>query len=74
LTYPDHHDFTAKDILDIKSKAENKIIVTTEKDYVRLKDSLPEEQLFYLPIQSNFLSKRAQFDQTILNFVAAKSK
>jgi tetraacyldisaccharide 4'-kinase len=74
LTYPDHHDFTAKDILDIKSKAENKIIVTTEKDYVRLKDSLPEEQLFYLPIQSNFLSKKAQFDQTILNFVAAKSK
>ena len=74
LTYPDHHDFTTKDILDIKSKAANKIIVTTEKDYVRLKDSLPEEQLFYLPIQSNFLSKKEQFDQTILNFVATKSK
>jgi tetraacyldisaccharide-1-P 4'-kinase len=42
----DHHDFTATDIAAIKNKAGNNIIVTTEKDYVRLKGSLPVEQLF----------------------------
>ena len=39
--YPDHHDFSRKDILDIEKKfkgmpGERKIIVTTEKDAVRL--------------------------------------
>ena len=55
LTFPDHHHFTEIDILEIKNKANNKIIITTEKDYVRLKGSISKEQLFYLPIQSKFL-------------------
>ncbi|EIA10467.1 tetraacyldisaccharide 4'-kinase [Flavobacterium frigoris] len=69
LTFPDHHHFTEKDILDIKNKAINKIIVTTEKDYVRLKDSIPSEQLFYLPIKSKFLVADNAFKKTILNYV-----
>ncbi|MES2576309.1 MAG: tetraacyldisaccharide 4'-kinase, partial [Bacteroidota bacterium] len=56
LSFPDHHNFTDKDILEIKNLAQNNIIITTEKDYVRLKGSLPSEQLFYLPIQSSFVS------------------
>lgn len=69
LSYPDHHHFTDRDIIDIKNKSLNKIIITTEKDYVRLKGSVPSEQLFYLPIKSQFLGGADTFNKTILNYV-----
>jgi len=69
LTFPDHHHFEEKDLSEIKLQAQGKIIITTEKDYVRLKDQLPAEQLFYLPIKSEFLSGAANFDKTILDYV-----
>jgi tetraacyldisaccharide 4'-kinase len=69
LSFSDHHHFTENDILDIKNKSINKIIVTTEKDYVRLKGSIPGEQLFYLPIKSQFLGGDDTFKKTILNYV-----
>lgn len=71
LTFPDHHHFSEKDISDIINKAQNRIIITTEKDFVRLKGSLPEEQLFYLPIKSNFIKNKHDFDKSILSFVEA---
>lgn len=69
LSFPDHHNFTDKDILEIKNLAQNNIIITTEKDYVRLKGSLPSEQLFYLPIQSSFVSGSENFDKKIIDYV-----
>ncbi len=69
LTYPDHHHFSEKDILEIKEKAKGKIIITTEKDFVRLKGNLRKEQLFYLPIKSEFLQNQEVFDKTILSYV-----
>jgi tetraacyldisaccharide 4'-kinase len=69
LTFPDHHHFTEKELLEINDKAQNKIIITTEKDYVRLKGSIPSEQLFYLPIQSSFLSSSEKFDKAIIKNV-----
>jgi tetraacyldisaccharide 4'-kinase len=69
LTFADHHHFTEKDILDIKNKSINKIIVTTEKDYVRLKGSVLGEQLFYLPIKIQFLGGSETFNKTLLNYV-----
>ncbi|GGA80065.1 tetraacyldisaccharide 4'-kinase [Flavobacterium palustre] len=73
LTFPDHHHFSENDIQEIIIKAQESIIITTEKDYVRLKGSLPEEQLFYLPIQSSFLSGANQFDKTIKKYVGAST-
>lgn len=70
LTYPDHHHFSEKDIEEINSKSSGKIIITTEKDFVRLKGSLPSEQLFYLPIKSSFLSEGNLFDKIISNYIA----
>jgi tetraacyldisaccharide 4'-kinase len=74
LSFPDHHNFTDKDILEIKNLAQNNIIITTEKDYVRLKGSLPSEQLFYLPIQSSFISGSENFDKNILNYVGTSTR
>ncbi|RZK11964.1 MAG: tetraacyldisaccharide 4'-kinase [Flavobacterium sp.] len=69
LVFPDHHHFSEKDILEIKNKAQKKIIITTEKDYVRLKGQLPKEQLFYLPIKSSFVSNGDHFDDSIFTFL-----
>ena len=82
LSFPDHHSFTDKDILEIKNLAKNNIIITTEKDYVRLKGSLPSEQLFYLPIQSSFVSgpdseaseRGDNFDKTIIDYVGKSTR
>ena len=74
LSFPDHHNFNDKDILEIKKLAQNNSIITTEKDYVRLKGSLPSKQLFYLPIQSSFVSGSENFDKTILDYVGTSTR
>ena len=74
LEYPDHHHFTENDILEINNKSYNKLIITTEKDYVRLKGKLPSQQLFYLPIQSSFIAESENFDKTITNYVGTSTR
>lgn len=69
LTYPDHHDFSAKDIDDILAAAKDRVVVTTEKDYVRLKDKMPAQKLFYLPIKTSFITNGDDFNKTVLNYV-----
>lgn len=69
LTFPDHHHFSAADLESIQNKAENKKIITTEKDFVRLKDSALVKQLYYLPIKSTFINKSQNFDATILEYI-----
>ncbi|WP_452232495.1 tetraacyldisaccharide 4'-kinase [Lacinutrix sp. MEBiC02595] len=66
LEYKDHHDFTAEDIALFKSKS---LIVTTEKDYVRLLQfEALKNKVFYLPIEVR-LDKPEVFNTQILEFV-----
>ena len=65
LVYLDHHNFTANDIKEITSKSTNKIIVTTEKDYVRLKGENLND-LYYLPIKTSMLCGEEFFDDFVL--------
>ncbi len=74
LVFPDHHHFSESDILTIKNKAKDKIIITTEKDFVRLKTEILAEQLYYLPIKSKFVNQQAIFDKTILDYVGTSSR
>ncbi len=78
VSFPDHHNFSEKEIEEIKKIAQNKIIITTEKDYVRLQGRLAIEQLFYLPIQTVFLPNATlsgnDFDQKILNYVGTSTR
>jgi tetraacyldisaccharide 4'-kinase len=69
MEFADHHHFSESEITGIKNKANNKIIVTTEKDFVRLEAKILKQQLFYLPIKSQLVANREAFDQTILNYV-----
>ena len=68
------HHFLEKDILGIKEKAKNKIIITTEKDFVRLSEKLPNESLFYLPIKSSFVNSGENFDKKIINYVGTSTR
>ena len=68
LIYPDHHNFTKNDISQIKTKSADKIIVTTEKDYVRLKDE-NLNNLYYLPIKTSLISNKESFDDFVIKQV-----
>lgn len=69
MVFPDHHFFTTKDIQQIEDKAKNKIIITTEKDFVRLANRNLKAPIYYLPIKSDFLSNKELFDAEVVNFV-----
>ena len=80
IKFKDHYQYQAKDMLKIKDMFEsifskNKIMVTTEKDAMRIKDTplmnffvnLP---LFFLPSEVKFHKKdKDKFDKQILNYV-----
>ncbi|WP_439127917.1 tetraacyldisaccharide 4'-kinase [Polaribacter sp.] len=69
LKYKDHHNFTDIEIVDILNRfkeetATKKLILTTEKDYVRLSPYIKE--LSYLPIETKFLqNQHTDFDRLI---------
>ncbi|MCW3111698.1 MAG: lpxK [Segetibacter sp.] len=78
LSYSDHHIFTIDDLKEISTKydemqSEKKLIVTTEKDAVRLvkfSDALIRKHLYVLPIQHEFLEGRGtQFDNIVNTFI-----
>lgn len=69
MVFPDHHFFTEKDIQQIEEKAKNKIIITTEKDYVRLSNQNLKAPIYYLPIKSSFVTNNELFDSEVLNFL-----
>jgi len=56
--YPDHHDFTTSEIDDLKGK---EIILTTEKDFVRLQPKLEKFAIYYLPIKTIILKEQERF-------------
>ena len=51
LKFSDHHIFSDKDIEHIKSKSNGRMVLTTQKDYVRLSPKFNSDLLFYLPIE-----------------------
>jgi tetraacyldisaccharide 4'-kinase len=57
LTFDDHHEYTTDDILDIKEemkRVDADVIITTEKDFVRL-PYIAGVKVCYLPIGIEFL-------------------
>jgi len=85
LKFSDHHSFSDMDIATICEKfrnivSKNKILVTTEKDLIRLEnhkmfDRLQEFPFFYIPIKIEFHKNyKNHFDQKILNYVRKNSR
>ncbi|HVM89184.1 MAG TPA: tetraacyldisaccharide 4'-kinase [Puia sp.] len=78
LSYSDHHIFTIDDLKEItrkfnQIKARNKIILTTEKDAVRLvkfQHELDKLPFYVLPIEPEFLfGEQENFISTIKDFI-----
>ncbi|HMG82442.1 MAG TPA: tetraacyldisaccharide 4'-kinase [Ferruginibacter sp.] len=78
LRYADHHIFTIDDLEDIQEHfkritAANKIILTTEKDAVRLqkfKTELENFPIYVIAVQHSFLFNEGQeFDIVVTDFV-----
>jgi tetraacyldisaccharide 4'-kinase len=80
LNYPDHHYFSEREIEKIKTawnglKSQEKIIITTEKDAVRLREFTNIEDTFkgafyYIQIGVSFLrNEKLEFDNLIFEYV-----
>ena len=67
IKYPDHHNFSNSDINKILSIANKKIIITTEKDYVRISHLIQSPNLYYLKISLKFIfhDEKILFDKII---------
>jgi tetraacyldisaccharide 4'-kinase len=80
LPFPDHHQYSIKDLEDIEKfyhsfKGGNKMLVTTEKDLMRLRD--PEiwdiasrMNIYVLPVEVTFKEKEGEFNSLILKYVS----
>ena len=56
--FPDHHHFSNSEIKNFKEK---EIILTTEKDFVRLEPRLNKSAIYYLPIKTAILNEQEKF-------------
>jgi len=64
LAFADHHHFSLSEIAMLDKK---EIILTTEKDFMRLKDRIANAQVFYIPIHIAILNKEEGFKRRIKN-------
>lgn len=78
LQYADHHIFTIDDLKDIRKRFESieetkKIILTTEKDAVRLvkfRQAIEDLPLYVVPVRHQFLFNEAdKFNKLITEFI-----
>lgn len=79
LNYPDHAHYNLKRINKIidtfnSIKNSNKIILTTEKDAVKVRalpveDNIFKQKLFFLPIEVFFIDKEKDFNNQIIDYV-----
>lgn len=74
MMYPDHHNFSENEILSFNELSKDKILVTTEKDFMRLKGKVNAYNLYCLPIQSKFVSDKEKFDTLVVNWVKNHTK
>jgi tetraacyldisaccharide 4'-kinase len=80
MNYPDHHWYSLVDIMKVVDAFNNienpdKIIITTEKDAVRLHQSSVIEQLgklpiFYIPIHIK-MHEEAEFEELVMRFLSS---
>lgn len=73
LKFRDHHSFTMEDVKKISAEyqkmGENRLILTTEKDYTRLIGfEYFSEKLFYWPINVE-INNKEEFNEIILDYV-----
>lgn len=85
FNYPDHYNYTLNDIDKWQAEyqnisVDNKIIITTEKDAMRLlhpkfENKIDELPIYYLPIESDIQEKDKEwFDKKVIDYVRTSKK
>lgn len=83
ISYRDHHKFSEQDIKNILSvwdsiEHQDKIIITTEKDSVRLKDfsnfaNPLKKGFFYIPVRIKFIDNEESFIKIVTDYAGKNS-
>ena len=68
ISFKDHHDFSNSDIIKIN---QNDLIITTEKDYVKLFTKITSV-LYYLPIEF-VIDSEVDFSKQILDYIQTRN-
>ena len=68
ILFKDHHDFSNSDIIKIDR---NNLIITTEKDYVKLFTKITSS-LYYLPIEF-IIDNEVDFSKQILDYIQTRN-
>lgn len=71
LKYSDHHNFSTREIDQIRKEfedipSEKKLIVTTEKDFMRLKEKL---DIYYLEIEIDLFNESEKFNSLVNEYI-----
>lgn len=81
LVYADHHCYTTRDLTTILRKAKNRPLLTTEKDWVKLRPLLAKTKqenapcFYFWPIEIAFVpSQSGSFDKWLLGKIDRRSK
>jgi tetraacyldisaccharide 4'-kinase len=86
LAFPDHHQYSGKDMerisrtyLKLKEQHREILVLTTDKDAVRLQEKEPapelRDALYAVPIQVHFLNDdKDEFDRQIVNYVKSNKR
>ncbi len=79
LPFADHYEYGIKDLEDIERyyqsfEGGNKILVTTEKDLMRLKnpviwDMAQRMNIYILPVEVSFKDKEEEFNELVMKYV-----
>jgi tetraacyldisaccharide 4'-kinase len=85
IPYPDHHEYTLVEVTHLIDKfnridSKNKIIITTEKDAMRLDkpgliELLEKLPIYYIPIETTFAdNEKEEFNKIITDYVTRTNK
>lgn len=66
IKFPDHHNFSPTDLKKFTSSSR---ILTTEKDYMRLKNLITHPEFYYLPIKMKFLNNAGGFNRVLSQYI-----
>ena len=71
LKYSDHYNFNKPSIDKIRSLSNGKIVLTTEKDYGRLRPKINDREIYYIEVSMLFNSEMNEFDfnETISEYI-----
>ena len=74
FTYPDHHVYTRAEMREIMVVAEEyeAMIVTTEKDMVKMRKIVDYKKMLYLEVKLNFINGEDQIKRALLNTLSIK--